>query len=109
MVTPRTCSDCERPARPGGRQCHACYQRRYRRTPEGKRRHNDAVIRYNASHPEKHRTWSRRWRRSIGYWNPELRDVQRALSALDWALGRAGRPDDLRLSGEQGGDGDPEW
>jgi hypothetical protein len=27
-MTARACTDCERPARPGGRQCHACYQRR---------------------------------------------------------------------------------
>lgn len=62
----RICSDClERPVRRGGLQCPACYQRRYRSTPEGKRHHNDAVIRYNAAHPDKRREWLRHSRYGI--------------------------------------------
>jgi hypothetical protein len=102
--TRHRCSECGRPARVGGRQCARCYQQKYRSTPEGKRHHNDAVIRYNARNPDKHRLWKHRWLHSIGYWNPELREVQRALSALDTALGRAGGPNVVRLTSQPSGD-----
>lgn len=83
---PNDCSDCGRPARTGGRQCARCYQRRYRETPEGRRHHNDAVIRYNARNPDKHRLWRHRYQERIGIRVPDLRDLRRAIKRLDKAL-----------------------
>lgn len=85
----RDCTDCGRPARAGGFQCARCYQRRYRETPEGKRRHNDAVIRYNARHPDKRRVWVRRYQQRIGVYVPDLQDLRRAIKRLDAALAAA--------------------
>lgn len=59
------CATCGRPNRRGGPDCAACYQRRYRSTPDGKRRHNDAVIAYNARNPDKRREWLRHSRRDV--------------------------------------------
>jgi len=53
----RYCTDCSRPARPGGLQCHRCYAVRYRKTEAGKQATNDSVIRYNKRHPDKHKLW----------------------------------------------------
>lgn len=80
------CSDCGRPARVGGRQCSRCYQRRYRATAEGKRRHNDAITRYNARNPDKHLRWSRIWKQRIGIRVPDLQEFRRAIKRLDAAL-----------------------
>lgn len=84
-----TCTDCDRPPRAGGRQCARCYQRRYRSTPEGKRHHNDAVIRYNARNPDKRRVWVERYKRRIGLSAPDLIELRRAIKRLDKALASA--------------------
>ena len=83
------CTDCGRPARAGGRQCARCYQRRYRATPEGKRRHNDAVIRYNRRNPAKRRVWVHRYWQRIGLRVPELQDLRRAIKRLDASIQQA--------------------
>ena len=102
------CSDCGRPARVGGRQCARCYQRRYRSTEEGKRRHNDAITRYNARNPDKHRLWSRRWQQRTGRWSPDLQAVRAAINALDAALAFAAVRNGVRSSGQRGGDDGPQ-
>ena len=83
------CSDCGRPARSGGRQCARCYQRRYRETEAGRRKHNDAVIRYNARNPDKHRLWRHRWQERVGISVPDLQALRRAIKRLDAAVASA--------------------
>jgi hypothetical protein len=100
---------CGRPARPGGLQCAACYQRLYRADPvrgaERRAKHRLAVKAYEARVPEKKRRWVRNYRARIGQYVPALSALRAAIKAVDAAAQRAG----VRRASQPGRDHDLEW
>src|SRR5438477_12106745 len=88
---PRLCRDCGiKPARPGGTQCAACYQRVYRSDPvkgAARRAANRVSVKlYEKRHPEKRRVWVRNWQRRVGRFVPDLQALRRAIKRLDRTL-----------------------
>lgn len=103
------CEECGRPKKRAGRWCSGCYQRRYRLTDSGRRKHNDAVIRYNARYPVKRREWVHRYQERVGIRVPDLQTARRAIKRLEQALAAATLREGVRGAGERNGDGGPEW
>lgn len=112
----RICDACkEKPARKGGRQCSACYARRYRSSELVRAKHRDAVRAYGKRNPEKRRRWVRAWRQRTGgghtvdgavyfYQHDTIKLLYKANRQLEQALATATRRKQARETNEHGGD-----
>ncbi len=108
-VADHDCTDCGRPARVGGRQCAACYQRRYRTDPARRARHREAVKAYTKRNPAKRRRWVRTYQARVGLYVPDLQALRAAIKRLDAAVAIASERASLRGTGEPGGNDGAEW
>ena len=71
----------------------------WRRNPEAYAKHKARVIAYNARTP-KRQEWVRCWKQRIGWYNPDLKELRRALKRVERALAHTAGRKSLRGTGE---------
>ena len=82
------CPECGRPhSRGKHNRCPNCYMKAYRKNPLNRRRHIEAVKRYQERNPEKYAKWSWTWERRTGRLIPiEVHTLRYAIKLLEQAV-----------------------